>query len=91
MEALDRDLARRLAGVAEEKAASVMSNIGNLANWLNDAGLIVGQHDGNEGLALAALQLRLKRYQVEQPLRVDGKPFRVGGFQHRRMFNRRGQ
>ena len=45
---IDRDLSRRLHGVGVEVNIGFGSNLSNLCDGLHDAGLVVGEHDGDQ-------------------------------------------
>ena len=90
---IDGNLARGLHGVDVQQAAMGMNPRSHLRNRLNNAGLVVGQHHGDQR-ARPPRQGRLERIEVDQTgaghRNLDDRVLRKSSArQHRRMLDRR--
>ncbi len=88
---IDRDLADGLNGIRMEQPALLMDDIGDLADRLDHAGLVIREHDGDKGRGFRRRQRRPQHINIENAVRRDRQAHRAftGGGQHRIMFSRR--
>src|ERR1022692_3592618 len=68
---IDRDLARRLHGIGVEVNVGLGSNLSDFCDGLHDAGLVVGEHDGDQLRIRPERALHIRR--IHQAAAIHGK------------------
>ena len=93
---IDRDFPRRLHGIGVEVNVGFGSNLSNLCDRLHDAGLIVGEHDGNQLRIRPDRALHIRRIQPTAAIHRNVGNFAslrcqtLAGVEHGVMFDGRG-
>ena len=65
---IDRNPARRLHRIDMQEAARLMHDVGGLANRLDHAGLVVGEHDAKPARGRACASSACERVEIDDAL-----------------------